>query len=560
MMAGIDPLTLAVVRHKLVSVAEEMVDTLIRTSFSPILNISHDLSAVILDGRCRLLSQAERVPIHMGAMPFAARAMAEAFQDDIGPGDVLMANDPYWGGNHLPDVTLARPVFRDGVLRLWVVNRAHHGDIGGLSAGGYSTGATEIFHEGLRIPPIRIVADGRVHDDMLRLVTQNTRKPDDMMGDLRAQIAAIDVGVERMEALFARYGAAMVSDCADAMLDGAEAAMSAQLVKWRDGVYEATGILDDDGQGNTNIPVHAKITLRHDRAVVDLTGSCDQLPSFVNSPYANTAACVLAAFMYLAEDEPVPNEGCFRCIELVTRKGSICDPVAPAAVVGSSVVTATAIMEAVLKAMAGAAPDAAIAGYARRFRFAIAGDDRDGRPYIWHYFSNRGGAGASRDQDGWSNIGVIHNPGAATSPSVERTEAQFPFFIESLALRPDSCGAGERRGGLGGIYRLRYEGPGPATLNATGEGVVSGPYGVAGGGPGAPHDYRIRQGGEDGHERPLGAKEAGLVLLPGDVLSCAAAGGGGFGDPRRRNSASLARDLADGHVSPAAADDYGTPD
>lgn len=540
------PLTLAVVRHKLKSVAEEMVDTMIRTSFSPILNQSHDLSAVIHDAEGRMLAQAERVPIHMGAMPFAVKAMMQAFEGDVHEGDILIANDPYWGGNHLPDVTLAMPVFDGGRIRLWVANRAHQGDIGGMSAGGFSGNASEIFHEGIRIPPCKLAERGRVREDLLRLIVENTRKPEDMMGDLRAQLAAVHVGVDRMRALFERYGADEIDRCSAAILDAAEAAMRAQFRRWKPGVYKGESLLDDDGRGNRRIPVRATVTIEDDHATVDLTDSADQLASFVNSPYANTAACVYVAFMYMATDDQTHNEGCFRPIRIITRKGSICDPLPPAPVVGSSVLTSTVIMEAVMKAMEKAAPADMIAGYARRFRFAIAGKDREGRSYIWHYFANRGGAGATTATDGWPNLGVIHNPGGARSPSVERTESSFPFLIESFALRPDSGGAGTTRGGLGGVYRLRYEGAEPAILNAAGEGVEVGPYGVAGGAIGACHDYRIE--GARG-ERRLGTKESGVVIETGDVVVCRSAGGGGFGDPARRDPARIAADRADGYVT-----------
>lgn len=547
-----DPLSVAVVGHKLRCIAEEVVDTMIRTCFSPLLNQSHDFSAVILDSGGRLLAQAERVPIHMGAMPFAVKAMAEAFAGDIADGDVLMANDPYYGGSHLPDVTLAKPVFSHGRLRLWVSNRAHQGDIGGLSAGGYSPGAREIFHEGLRIPPVKLVDRGQVREDLLRLVAENTRKPDDITGDIRAQMSSVAVGADRCRLLFDRYGADRIELCAEGILDTAEATMRAQLRRWKSGSWDGVGYLDDDGWGNTMIPIRAHVTLKGDEVEVDLSDSADQSPSIMNSPIANTCAAVYGAFMYLADDEQIHNEGCFRCIQVITREGSICHPRPPAPVVGSTTLTAGVIMEAVIKAMEEAAPDSIIGGYCRRFRYVIAGQDRRGRSYIWHYFFNRGGGGACRDADGWTNIGVMHNPGGIRAPSVERTESSFPFVIERYAIRPDSGGPGASRGGLGGILELRYDGEEPATLNATGEGVHVAPFGIAGGHDALANDFRIRQG--DG-ERPLGSKETDVVLMPGDVVVSEAAGGGGYGDPRQRDRAKVAKDVKEGLVSERAARD-----
>ncbi|MEX2642161.1 MAG: hydantoinase B/oxoprolinase family protein [Acetobacterales bacterium] len=554
--AAVHPLTLAVVRHKLLAVTEEVVETMIRTCFSPLLNQSRDFSAVILDADARVLAQAERVPIHMGAMPFAVRAMKDAFAGDIVEGDVLMANDPYYGGSHLPDITLAMPVFRDGDVRLWVSLRAHQGDIGGMSAGGYSPGAREIWHEGIRIPPVKLVEKGRVREDLLRMVVENTRKPEDTRGDVMAQLASVRVGAQRLQALFDRYGTGEMTRCAEGILDAGEAAMRRQLARWKPGTYEGVSFLDDDGCGNKRVPISCIVRLHGDSAEVDFSACPDQVRSFMNSPIANTVAAVNVAFMYLSTDQQAQNEGSSRAIKIVTRKGSIVDSVMPAPVTGCTTLSGSVIIESVLRAMEKAAPEQVMAGFARRFRFVIAGEgDRHGRSYIWHYFSNRGGAGANMNEDGWSNLGVIHNPGGTPSPSVERTEASFPLKVEQYELRSDSGGPGRTRGGLGGTYALRYEGEKPAVVNAAGEGVAVAPYGILGGRDGATHDYRIRR---DDKEIPLGTKDNEIVLQPGDVIVCKSASGGGCGNPAERAHALVRRDVEYGYVSPEAARDiYG---
>ncbi len=553
MTGAVHPLTLAVVRHKLLAVTEEVVETMIRTCFSPLLNQSRDFSAVILDADARVLAQAERVPIHMGAMPFAVRAMKDAFADDLAEGDVLMANDPYYGGSHLPDITLAMPVFRDGAVRLWVSLRAHQGDIGGMSAGGYSPGAREIWHEGVRIPPVKFVARGQVRADLLRLIVENTRKPEDTSGDIMAQLASVRVGAARLQALYDRYGVDEMARCADGILDAGEAAMRRQLSRWTPGTYEGVSYLDDDGCGNPRVPIPCTVNLDGGSAEVDFSGCPDQVRSFMNSPIANTVAAVNVAFMYLSEDQQTQNEGSARAIRVITRPGSLVDAQMPVPVTGCTTLSGSVIIESVLRAMEQAAPQQVMAGFARRFRFVIAGEgDRHGRSYIWHYFSNRGGAGANMAEDGWSNLGVIHNPGGTPSPSVERTEASFPLLVERYELRTDSGGPGARRGGLGGTYALRYEGDGPAVLNAAGEGVVVAPYGILGGHDGASHDYAIERNGE---RLPLGTKDNEVTLLPGDVIVCNAASGGGCGDPAERDPALVARDVAYGYISPAAARD-----
>ena len=548
---AVHPLTLAVVRHKLLAVTEEVVETMSRTCFSPLLNQSRDFSAVILDADARVLAQAERVPIHMGAMPFAVRAMHQAFADELADGDVLMANDPYYGGSHLPDVTLAMPVWAGSELCFWVALRAHQGDIGGMSAGGYSPGAREIWHEGLRIPPVAFVERGRVREDLLRMICENTRKPDDARGDILAQLAAVRVGAERLGALLDRYGSAALSLCAEGILDAGEAAMRRQLARWKPGTYQGVSYLDSDGCGNTRVPISCIVRLESDRVTVDFSACPDQVRSFINSPIANTVASVNVAFMYLSEDQQTQNQGSARAIEVITRKGSIVDAVMPAPVTGCTTLSGSVIIESVLRAMEEAAPKQVMAGFARRFRFVIAGErDRDGHSYIWHYFSNRGGAGANIEEDGWSNLGVIHNPGGTPSPSVERTEASYPLQVERYELRTDSGGPGKSRGGLGGTYALRYVGDVPAVLNAAGEGVLVAPYSILGGHDGATHDYRIHR---DGQVIPLGSTDAEVEILPGDLIVCQSSSGGGCGDPGQREPALVRRDVEYGYVSPQAA-------
>ena len=553
--AEVHPMTLAVVRYKFLAVAEEVVEMMIRTCFSPLLNQSRDFSAVVLDAQSRVIAQAERVPIHMGAMPFAMKAMHDAFEGDIAEGDILMANDPYWGGSHLPDITLATPVFYEGRIRLWVANRAHQGDIGGMSAGGYSPEAREIWHEGLRVPPVKLAERGKVREDLLRLVCVNSRKPDDMRGDLMAQVASVTIGAQRLQSLFERYGPGQIAGCIDGILDAGEASMRAQIGRWKPGTYTGVSFIDDDGVGNQNVPITVHLTVGSDSAEVDFTSCPDQVRSFMNSPYPNTAACVNVAFLYVSDDRQGRNEGSTRAIAIRTRKGSIVDCVAPVPVTGCTTLTGSVIIEAVLRALEQAVPEGSLAGFARRFRFVIAGKDRDGKDYIWHHFSNRGGAGGNAREDGWTNLGVIHNPGGSPSPSIERTEAGFPFLVESYELRTDSGGAGRRRGGLGGVYALRYEGAELAVLNAAGEGVIVPPYGADGGEPGAAHHYRIIR---NGVETPIGTRDTGVRIAPGDRIVCKAAGGGGYGNPHERERELVRRDVEYGYISrESARSNYG---
>jgi N-methylhydantoinase B len=548
--AGVHPMTLAVVRYKLLAVAEDVVEMMVRTCFSPLLNVSRDFSAVVLDAQSRVVAQAERVPIHMGAIPFAVKAMADAFEGDIYDGDILMLNDPYYGGSHLPDITLATPVFSEGRIRFWIANRSHQGDIGGISAGGYSPTAQEIWHEGIRIPPVKFAEKGKIRADLLRLVCENSRKPEDMRGDLMAQFASVTIGAQRLQALFKRYGANQIESCVESILDAGEASMRAEISRWTPGKYTGVSYLDDDGVGGKKVPITVHLTVHANSLDVDFRDCPDQVRSFVNSPFANTASCVNVALHYLSEDRSALNDGSTRAVNIVTRKGSIVDCVSPAPVTGCTTLSGSVIIEAVLRAAEKAAPQGSLAGFARRFRFVIAGKDRDGADYIWHHFSNRGGAGGNAREDGYTNLGVIHNPGGSPAPSIERTESGFPFLVEGFELRPNSAGAGKHRGGLGGVYKLRYEGESEAVLNAAGEGVIVPPYGVDGGRPGLPHCYYLIR---NGTQIPIGTRDIGVRLKRGDLIVCESAGGGGYGDPSERERALVERDVAYGYVTPDAA-------
>jgi N-methylhydantoinase B len=457
-----------------------------------------------------------------------------------------MANDPYWGGSHLPDITLVKPVFREGRLRFWVAIRAHQSDTGGISAGGYSPSAREIFHEGIRIPPVKLVDGGHLREDVLRLVCENTRKPEDTHGDIMAMLASVNVGAERLDVLLDRYGTERIDACSAAILDAGEAAMRAHIRQWKPGVYKAVSYLDHDGVATERYPVPVTVTVRDGEIEVDFREVGDQVASYFNSPIANTSACVYIAFFYLSNDQQVLNEGSTRAIKIRTRKGSLVDPVAPAPVTGCTTFTAAVIIESVLRAMEGAAPESVVAGSARRFRYVIAGNDPKTGSYIYHYFSNKGGFGANSNEDGWVNVGGMQNPGGTPSASLERVEASYPFEIEEYALTTDSGGAGKQRGGAGGVVALRYRGTGPAVLNVAGEGTVVAPYGARGGDKGAPHAIWIERGNE---KIVLNGRSNDTPILPGDLIVHHAAGGGGCGDPRERPRALVERDLSYGYIT-----------
>jgi len=546
-----DPITVSVVQHRLQAIVEEMGEAMLRTSYSQILNSSRDFSTAILDPDGRLIAQAEHVPIHVGALPWAVRSVRDFFGETIRPGDVYLLNDPYHGNNHLPDVTAFVPVFSGDRLVFWSVNRSHQSDIGGATHGGYNPGATEIWQEGIRIPPLKLYDRGALREDVLQMLATNVRHARDFRGDLAAMIGSARVGERRMLALLAEYGETRALAAVEGVLDGAERQTRACIAGWRDGVYRGEAIVDDDGHGFEDIWIRATVTKRGSDLTVDLSDSHPQVHGFINSSYPNMRAAVCMALAYLIDPHTPKNDGAFRPLSVVARPGTVvwANPGAPVTLCTNH--CAQEIMEAVIKALAPACPDRAMAGWGRRFRIAIQGEDpRTGRPFIWHMFHARPGGGASSAGDGWPTAGEWQAAGGIKFGSVEVTEVRFPLFFRSHEFRPDSGGDGRYRGGVGASMQLVVEIDRPARANTAGDGVRHGACGLFGGEDGLPHRYVLRSRGRP--DRVLRTKEVGIPIHPGDVIQVESGGGGGWGDPRQRSEGARQEDLLQGFVTARA--------
>ena len=542
-----DPITLAVVEHRLESIAQEMTEAMLRTAMSQILNSSRDFSTAILDGDCQLVAQGEGIPVHISALPVAGAAVRDYFGEAISEGDLFILNDPYFGGSHLPDITIIRPVFHEGRLLFYGVNRAHHSDVGGGTHGGYNPAANEIFQEGIRIPPLKLYDKGVPRADLLQMLSANVRQPENFLGDLNAQIGSVMLAAQRIESLLADYGPDRLIAVVSEILAATERQVRQFIYEWPDGVYHGESFVDDDGFDSKLVPIRAKVTIAGDSMTIDLSDSSPQVEGFINSAYANTRSLAHAAIMYLAPLDVARNEGSMRPVQIIAPRGLVVNANPPAPVCMSTNHCAEEVVEAVFKALAPAIPGAVSAGFSRRLRYAITGSDpRTGRRFIWHFFLARGGGGASDGCDGWSNVGEINVAGGIRSPSIEVTEERFPFFIERHELRPDSGGEGMWRGGLGAVCDLVYEGEGPALLNTAGDGVVVPPFGLFGAADGLPHHYTIVSGEA---ERVLGSKEVGVVVNPGDHIVCLSSGGGGYGQPVDRDKDASIWDLKNGYVT-----------
>jgi N-methylhydantoinase B len=545
MTQRIDPIVVSVIQHRLLAIVEEMGEAMLRTAYSQILNSSRDFSTAICDLRGRLIAQAEHVPIHVGALPFAARAVTEFFADDIHPGDVFLLNDPYHGGNHLPDLTAFVPIFAGKTARFWSINRAHQSDIGGATHGAYNASATDIWQEGIRITPLKLYDRGELRRDVMEMIATNVRHPRDFRGDLAAMIGSAHVGERRVLALAAEFGWEVTDAAIEAVLDGAERQTRAVIAEWQDGVYRGEAILDDDGRGNKDIHVRAIVTKQGSDLTIDLTDSHEQVASFINSSYPNMYSAVVVALSYLIDPHTPKNDGTFRPIKIIARPGTVvwANPGAPVTLATNH--CAQEILEAIIKALAPSCPERAMAGWGRRFRIAIQGQDpRTDKPFIWHFFQARPGGGASVAGDGWPGAGEWQAAGGIKFGSLEVTEVRFPLFFKRHEFRAGSGGAGKYRGGPGGIVEMVVETTEPALANTAGDGVVYGACGILGGADGAPHRYTLYSGNSEA--RPIRTKETGLVIRPGDRLVLESGGGGGWGDPAERHDADRARDLAEG--------------
>ncbi len=530
-----DPITVSVVQHRLTAIVEEMGEAMLRTSYSQILNSSRDFSTAICDAQVRLVAQAEHIPVHVGALTWALKEVVERFDGKVKKGDLYLLNDPYRGGSHLPDVTAFVPVFAGERLLFWTINRAHHSDIGGTTHGAYNPEATEIFHEGFRLPPIKLYDQGVCRDDLLDLLALNTRLPRDFRGDLAAQLGSVRLGERRLEALFRDFGAETVVASVEQILDGAERQARAAVAEWPDGVYEGSAWLDDDGFGREDILIHAKVTVTGEEVEIDMTGSDPESRGFVNSSHANTQSAIAMAFSFLLDPQTPKNSGTIRPLKVKLEQGTIVLPNEGRPVTMCTSHCGNEIIEAVIVALSQATPDRAMGGWGRRLRLAIQGDDpRTGKRFIWHMFHARPGGGGSIAGDGWHCSGEWHSAGGLKFGSVEVAEVRFPLLFKSHEFRPGSGGRGQFRGGVGAVMEMQVETAGPARANTAGDGIRHGARGISGGEDAAPHDYRLVRAA-DGSVEKLKTKVVGIPVEPGDVFRVHSGGGGGWGPSAKRD-------------------------
>jgi len=599
----VDSVTLEVVRNGCVAVAEEMNANLVRTGYSPNIKERRDCSCALFDGDGEMVSQAENMPVHLGAMPFSVAAAVDAFAGDLGPGDAVLLNDPFRGGAHLPDLTLVSPVFAPDTvdaageeprLVAYAANRAHHADVGGSTAGSVAADSTEIYQEGLRIPPVKLFEGGEPNEDVMEMILANVRTPDERRGDIRAQEAANETARTRVHDLVAEYGADTLAAAFDEVKNYSERRMRSELEAFPDGSYAFADVLDDDGLGNTDLPIEVAVTVDGDEVSVDFDGTAPQTEGPINAVLAVTSSATYYAVRCVTDPDIPPNHGCYRPITIDAPDGSLVNPNPPAAVVGGNLETSQRVTDTVLGAFGTEAPErvlAACQGTMNNITFggtdprgvdgqgsepgAAAESNGEGRPYAF-YETQGGGFGGRAGKDGMDGVHV-HMSNTMNTPA-EVLETAYPLRILRYALRPDSGGAGEFRGGLGLRRDIQVRNH-TARFSLLADRHQHAPYGLAGGEDGEPGGaylyedtdaYAAQREGPatvaGGDEEADGTSDgpplvAGVEKLPqksvhdlpaGSVVSIRTPGAGGYGDPGERAPRALARDLRLGKVTPEA--------
>jgi len=538
----VDPITFAVIKSGLDSIADDMAYTVVRIARSEIVKDVMDFSAALCAGDGQMVAQAKTIAQHLGAIPEAMAAVLQKYEGDLHDGDIVIMNDPYHGGMHLPDIFMFVPIFYGGKRRAFAVVICHHTDVGGRVPGSNASDSTEIYQEGLRIPPLKLYERGVLNTTLEALIKINVRVPDRVWGDLSAQFAAAQVGKRGLEKLLQRYGADEVDAYMQELLDYAERLTRQEIKTWPRGTYHFLDHIDDDGFSDAPIPIKVAITVNDDGTLfVDYTGSSPQVRGALNSTLSFTHSLTyLSVRCVLARDVP-NNVGLFRCIKVKAPEASVLNPVMPAPCAARAL-TGYRVFDTMLGALAQIVPDKVpAAGEGGNSVICISGLRPNRQPFIIVDMIC-GAWGGRPDKDG---IEAVTNASQNLSNMpVEVMEAEHPVRIEDYAFVPDSCGAGQYRGGVGirRSYRVLAD---EALLQMRTDRVRFQPYGLSGGEPGG----RSRNFMEVGNERTALPGKITTRITSGTLIIHEQAGAGGFGDPMLRDANEVREDLLDGKIT-----------
>jgi N-methylhydantoinase B len=543
-----------VVRNAINAYADEMATALCKSAYNMMIYEVRDFCCGLIDREARMISQNRGgLPIFLADLGIAVKDGIERYGlDGFAPGDVIIMNHGQVCGQHLNNIVIYAPCFHDGKVVAFAASRAHWVDIGGMRVGFGSVETTEIYQEGLQFRSLKIYEAGRRNETLWQVIHDNVRFPEAALGDLRAQIASCQLGIRRYGELVTRYGPATVERCIATIWDQTETAARAVIEQVPDGIYEAESFLDNDGRTlDKPLRIKVKVIIDGSRMVIDFSEMNDQVPGPTNSGFSGGLAAARIAYKCLTQPHAPVNEGCFRPLELILPEGKLLNARAPAAL-GLWSIPLPTVIDTILKALAPALPDRIPAAHKGDMGgCSIGGFRPDGRRFL--LMNIFGGGWGGRPHEDGESASVSICQGDVRSAPVELQEIQYPFLIERFALRTDSGGAGQHRGGLG--VELTYRALQKAVTNVNCERTKDPPWGLHGGKPGAVNEAVLIR--RDGSAQTL-KKATGVPMEPGDRLTFFTAGGGGFGDPRARDPAAIADDVAKGYVSvEAARRDYG---
>ena len=538
-MPVLSPIQVELLRNGLTSICDEMFLAIMKSAYSTNIKERHDHSAAIFDAEGKVVVQGESLPLHLASMLGLVEVVLDRYgRDNISPGDMFLSNDPFVGrGSHLPDVAILAPVFRDDELVMFVSNIAHHSDIGGMAPGSMAGGMTEIYQEGLRIPPIRIAKNHEILDDVLDLVLLNVRVPAERKGDYMAQIAANKLGARRLQELFAKWTREQVFEGCTGIIEAVTRRMRAGIADLPDGKYEFTDVLDDDGMGTTNIPICVKIDIQSDEIWLNFEGSAPQVTGNMNNSFAGLQASVLFALKVLIDPDGPTNHGMLDPVHIDAPEASVVNASFPAATAARAQ-TCQRIIDVILGALAPAVPERVIAACNGANGVAtFSGEGPDGQYYLYMETIG-GGAGGRSYQDGSDGI-QVHVTNTSNLP-VEALENEYPLLVERYELVENSGGAGKWRGGMG--LRRVYRGLGHTlTFSGQGERAVTPPWGLFGGKGGGTGSISLIN--PDGSKELLDIKPASLQVEPTKAVCIETPGAGGYGAPVDRDKESLLEDF-----------------
>lgn len=548
--AQVDPITLSVVRGVLETTQREMTLALEQTARSSVFNLAHDYSTALFNHTPEMILQGQDIPIHLGSLIPAMKAVAAFFEGDIHEGDLILHNDPAYGGSHIIDTCMYYPVFYEGALVFWTVCKGHLTDIGGPVPAGYNPDAKEIYAEGLRIPPIKLWDKGVPRDDILNMLLINMRARRDQEGDFNALIGACQVGARNLIALMDKYGRDVVQACIAELLNMANTHMKGLISKVPDGTYSGTAILEDAGHGFGDFDITATVTITGDSCHIEIE-SPPQIPYFINSYEGNSYSGVYLGLMMFAQLPPPYNEGLYRNVTVdMGKKGTLCNAQSPAPHMNCTTTPMETLTDAVRLAFEKAAPDKVSASWGHANGCNIAGwDTRHNEEYVTMVLASIiSGAGATNSQDGWHACGPQCCFGALTSGDIEMLEHSYPIIIHEYGLMEDSGGAGKFRGGSGTRWAVEPMDE-PMTLITFGEGRRIPAMG-AGGAKSQMIDKKVgRLEISRNGDTEVITDNVIETINPGEIAANFNPGGGGFGNPFERDPLKVVEDIRNGLVS-----------